>query len=335
MKLPALLVSDLHLTANPRDAYRWELFKWMRVKVFKRYGVERLHILGDLTDAKDNHSSTLVNRIVDELATTAEMVEVDVLQGNHDYLKKDEAFFRFLDLIPGCRFIDQIRRDADLLYLPHTRTPNEDWSAIPWNDSAYVMMHQTVTGSVASNGSQMEGELEASILPQYKHRPKIYSGDIHVPQVIGDVEYVGSPYHVHFGDRFTPRAVLLDKNGQACDLHFPTISKFVVNVSEKVDELVEAGLESGDQVKVRVDLPAALFCDWPVIRQRVEDICSDLQVDLRGIEMIGKRVRRTQLISSVSGKASALLPPSVSVRKFADREGLDDVTVAAGLELTA
>ena len=62
-KLAYLLVSDLHLTDNPRDEYRWGIFGQID-SVIQTYQPSCLVILGDLTDKKDNHSSELVNRLL-------------------------------------------------------------------------------------------------------------------------------------------------------------------------------------------------------------------------------------------------------------------------------
>ncbi|RPI87194.1 MAG: hypothetical protein EHM40_23155, partial [Chloroflexi bacterium] len=78
-----LVTSDLHLTDRPRDAHRFGLFKWLAKKQ-RKHGVKATFILGDITDKKDNHSSALVNRVVNEL--TQLEPPVYVLKGNHDFI---------------------------------------------------------------------------------------------------------------------------------------------------------------------------------------------------------------------------------------------------------
>lgn len=329
MQYPCLLVTDLHLTANPRDEYRWGLFEWIRNDLWRRFGLRSVKILGDLTDAKDNHSSELVNRIVTEMALLASRAPVDVLMGNHDYLKEGHAFFRFLEKVPGLAFIDEIKQQGNALLLPHTRSPRKDWAGLNFSDYQYVFMHQTVGGAIASNGMPMSGEIDAN--DPALSGTKIYSGDIHVPQTVGNVEYVGSPYHVHFGDRFKARCIVLDA-GKTIDVHYPTIQKFVASVGSDPDRLLDLGLHRGDQLKVRVDLPTALYCDWPKIRDRVEEICADLGVDLRGIDMVGGKVRRVRLLEAVE-RGPVTHTPEEALRKFAKKEGLGDDVIAAGLEL--
>ena len=181
MELPTLLTSDLHLTDNPADDYRWKLFDFLADRC-QAEGVKTLGILGDLTDAKDYHPSRLTNRIVEQIVRMRALVdEVIILEGNHDYLRKGHAYFEFLNHLPGIRFI--VKPYEDLtgskagLWLPHTKTPMQDWKDWDFTHYNYVFMHQTAPGSIASNGQAMDGDA----LPDFGES-KIYSGDIHVPR---------------------------------------------------------------------------------------------------------------------------------------------------------
>jgi len=284
MLLPALLISDLHLTNDGSDEYRWSIFDWL-LQVIKDEGVRTLAILGDLTDAKDYHAAALINRVVTELTKLSKHLDaLIVLQGNHDYLKTGEPTFKFLQTIPKLDFIDKpkdssLDRGAVCLFLPHTKTPAKDWEGMNFDLYDYVFMHQTVTGAKASNGQVMEGEG----IPKIKG-PKVYSGDIHVPQVIGGVEYVGSPYHVHFGDQFKPRAVLLLAKKPPVDLHFKTIRRLSLKIT-KFRDLTSTELSKGDQVKVTVTLDRDMLADWPSMRRRISDYMKEQGVELRDLRM--------------------------------------------------
>jgi UDP-2,3-diacylglucosamine pyrophosphatase LpxH len=119
-----LFTADLHLTHRAADAYRWEVFPWLR-KQLEVTRASTLFILGDLTDLKDNHPASLVNRMVEELEKTAANTEVIILSGNHDYTDRDNPFFRFLGQIPNVLFVHRpgIHRmhGKSILMLPHTK----------------------------------------------------------------------------------------------------------------------------------------------------------------------------------------------------------------------
>lgn len=342
LPLPALLLADLHLTANPRDEYRWSIRDWV-LSLVSKYGLRTIIILGDLTDAKDNHSAILVNRIVEAISRLSQSASVIILRGNHDYLVYDHPFFGFLSHLPNVRFIKN-REERTLpsgefvLFLPHTKTPNEDWKDISFGSYSLVFMHQTVSGAVASNGMKMEGELAPEIgtrAPKHQgERPgKIYSGDIHVPQVIGNVEYVGSPYHVHFGDRFKARAIIIGADGpDPLDVHMPSIEKFVARITD-VSELDKLQLKDGDQLKVSMTIPTSMTSEWANQKKQIADWCAARGVKLNGIELQVATKRRVLIDENTVAIRERTISTGALIRAFADKEKLPADVVSVGLEI--
>lgn len=339
MKLPAIITTDLHYTANPADEYRWGLFPWLREQA-KVHGAKSVAILGDLTDAKDFHPATLVNRIVAEIHELAEVVDqVYILCGNHDYLKDGHPFFSFLCAIPGVIFINSILSETDddlpVLWLPHSKNPSKDWAGfkdLSWY--SHIFMHQTMSGSVASNGQEMEGE-GVEKLDWFKagaDLPEILSGDIHVPQKLGLVEYVGSPYPVHFGDKFDARCILMRKDKTRKNLYFDTIGRpsFVVDDINQLFEISEGGLvKAGDQAKFKVVLPQSEQHEWPRWRTLIEGFCRSHKVELCGLRLeINKSRRRLK-----ASKSSKALSPEEVLVEFVHNEGLTADALEAGLEV--
>ena len=339
MKLPALVTADLHLTASPRDEYRWALFPWLR-KTCQEEGVKTLAILGDLTDAKDQHPAELVNRVVRELDQCAALVEhVVVTMGNHDYRKEGRAFFDFLSVMPRVHFASATYELAvdggpPALFMPHVRDPETAWRGMDFSHYRYLFIHQTVSGATASNGQQMRGER----LPQLKTAGKVYSGDIHVPQVIGDVEYVGSPYHVHFGDKFKPRVLLLDGRDRPVDLEFDATRRFVLQVStERQLQRALRNCRPGDQVKLRVVLEEAEKHDWLRVKRRMVEMLEEARVEAAGgVEM---RLDRAQLRLEVpvpQGRATAevaRLDDEEAVLRMVERDELGGEALEAALNI--
>lgn len=314
MRLPALLVSDIHLTANPKDAYRWCLFPWLREQL-KKQDVATLCILGDITDAKDSHPAELVNKIVHEVKELARLVDdVYILCGNHDYLREGSPFFGFLSEFDNVHFISKpFEPDAESctsLFLPHTRTPSKDWAGYNFEHYQYVFMHQTVSGSVASNGMVMDGEK----VPDMSAAWKVYSGDIHVPQIINGVEYVGSPYHVHFGDKFNARCVLLPRRGPAEDLHLPCIKRYVLTVASLAELRTQRRrVHAGDQVKLRISLAASERHEWARIRREACALLQERGVEVHGVELVSTKPR-TRLLGASVAAAKRIDPPSAVLR---------------------
>jgi len=278
-----ILTSDLHLTTAPRDEYRWGLFQWLGDEC-KEHKVRYVYILGDLTDAKDFHSSALVNMVVQALTGLVEYADltcINILRGNHDSATDPEwPYFRFLNEIPSVAFIHELTQDGVALWLPHTRDAN-DWKWLNMRKFTEVFAHATVSGAVAEN----EQVLEGIPLSVFKGAGKVWSGDIHVPQTRGNVEYIGAPYPIRFGDKFKPRVVWIDDDGKPHDLHYPCLRRWMIEARDDRD-LVGFAVRRGDQVKVRVPLARSEYGQWKEAKQMVETWARDQKVDLISVELV-------------------------------------------------
>jgi DNA repair exonuclease SbcCD nuclease subunit len=302
MRYPFLLVADTHHTSNPRDEYRWGLFPWMRDQV-KRRGIKAVCFLGDLSDAKDFHPSSLVNRMAFEIRELSQLCRVYMIPGNHEWLKRGEEFWRFLSLVSDrVHYMTQPSDDPHLdpdgpivRFLPFTKTPAADWAGMhTFEDYDYVFMHQTVKGARASNGDEMEGEdvpLEKLLTAGH-----VFSGDIHVPQSFAkNAQYVGSPYHVHFGDAFRPRCVLVTskRKDEWEDLRYPTIARVTIDATdlEAVGQHAD-DLRQGDQVKLRMHLDRSEAHDWRRVRREAFAVLRAAGAEVHGIELVAQGAQR-------------------------------------------
>lgn len=335
MKLPAILCSDLHFTANPSDEYRWTFWPWLAGEI-EAEKAQTLLILGDVTDAKDYHSAALVNRLTKafaELLSRFPQLQIRVLAGNHDWLRQGGVFFKFLEhLDPRLTFITEPYEDTlddgpAAYFLPYSKSPVKDWAGLDFSHYDYLFMHQTAPGSIASNGQAMDGEE----LPAF-NAGKVYSGDIHVPQTIGQIEYVGSPYHVHFGDAFTGRCIVIDRKRKAFDLHFKTISRLAVKVSG-LRELKKAELREGDHIKLVVRLAAGDMHDWKRIRRECADYLRGRAVEVHGLALETDS-RRVRLAGTSAERASARpMGPADVVTRFVIDEELGGDMLDVGLDI--
>lgn len=296
-----LIVTDLHLTDRAEDEYRWALFPWL-AKTLQRG--ETLLILGDLTDSKDGHSSALVNRIVESIVGLRR--RVIILKGNHDYIEADRPFFRFLNYVPHVKFITTPRslrvEGKQCVFLPHTRTPEKDWEdSDVWDREGhapdFVFCHQAFDGAEAGNGYRLTTGVSRRWFSDRfgdalswtgGDTPQVYSGDIHTPQELGDVTYVGTPYPVAFGEDHKPRAIRIRPDGTAGELSIPSIRRLLLTFT--ADEMgllgnrIE-GLSKGDQAKVTIELRREDFPMWDECRRAVSAAMARQGVQVRSIEL--------------------------------------------------
>lgn len=333
--MTVLLTADLHLTDNPRDADRWNLFPWLQKQITKT-GAKHIIILGDLTDAKDKHPSTLVNRFVRELETLAAKAQVIILKGNHDYIDEKIPFFDFTDLLHNVLFITSPaeleiddgtnqggRTKRRCLFLPSTRDHETAWKPLDFSPYFYIFCHQTFDGSLAENGMRLGG-VPPSVFKGIK--AKVWSGDIHTQQQVSqNIEHVGAPYRIDFGDPYTPRVVLL-KHGKAEDLHFPAVRKELLVINQIED--LNLDLPPGSQVKVRAMVKRADHGDWPKMRRQIQEIIKAKGWDSYGIE--SERPKEDKVLAKKVAVKGA--KPQDIVKKFAADKKLSKELATAGQE---
>ena len=340
-----LITSDLHLTERTADEYRFEIFKWLRTNVRSRKA-DAVFILGDVTDSKDRHPARLVNRIVRELRSVAKLVPVFVLKGNHDYHDESTPFFGFLadkgsrsgrrslggpEKIPLqsrglLRFLikptDILFGSCRILLIPHTRSWKRDTRSFDFKDYDYIFCHQTFAGARASNGVRLEGT-PLAVLSKDKTDATVVSGDIHVPQKLGNVFYCGSPHPIRIGDDFSPRVILLD--GEAVR----SIDRITIRKSElRIRGPKELTGEEGDQVRIVVELPRDRLGEWPDVREAVRRAADlrGLRVSAIVLEALEDAETRPEEASGSVGSAPELL------YEYCESRGIEDRLAEIGRE---
>lgn len=315
-----LVTADWQLADNPRDAYRFEFLKNLR-GLIKGTRAKRLLVLGDLTEAKDNHSATLVNRVVEEFDILAELCEVIILRGNHDGLTPANPFFKFLRRIPGIRWIDKPTQIDDDLFVPYTK----DWDhECLESDYRFIFCHQTFAGAEGESGRKLDG-IPVSV---FAKGCRVIAGDIHVPQRLGPVTYVGAPYTVDFGDDFIPRVLELDGDD---------VTSITVDCPMKVLITVDKdgryhngkrGFAEGDIVKIKVHVAQKDYAKWPEIRQNWRDWGESNDLVVHTVEpVIEQRPKAAKM------QKAAKLSDEETLASYCKARGLDKATTAEGEDM--
>jgi predicted phosphodiesterase len=326
--MTALVTADIHLTDKARDDYRWGLFSWLRDQAEKEEASEVL-ILGDITDAKDRHNAKLVNRLTDSIAAVSEVARVILLRGNHDFLDPDNPFFRFTSYLENVVYVSSNRvlklSIGRSLFVPAGST----WDGTVFaNDIRYLFAHTTFAGSEAENGTLLPG-IDPRILRE-SFKGACYSGDIHVPQRINkQIEYIGAPYHIKFGDRYKPRVLVIGNNGKTSDLYYPAPKKHVVDI-DRPEELDRLKIKADDQVKVRCYLRRADYVKWRDIRQEIRDIAEQKGWQLFGPELVPLPVHEGR---KEEAPDRAVLSPKELLEAYADKQRASDDHIEIGSEL--
>ena len=319
-----LKVADLHLTNGKADKYKWDFFTWLEKQAIKNK-VSRIDFLGDLTEKKDLHNAELVNKIVDALVSLSKICDIVILKGNHDYIDVGCPFFRFLKYIPNITYVNEPIEIGGELFLPHSKDPREDWNWEEINkdlDYDAINIHQCITGSKVPNGFSLEHGLSKDFFADFDE--VVYAGDIHLPQEIKNVVYIGSPYPNYFGDNFQGRCILIDPLGAEEDLEYPCLKKWSLKIKDPID-LEGVDFSEGDQVKITIELHPTYFPDWPSLKKEIKDYCDEEGVQLFGLEMIPEkpttgRVKRKKLTNMHKPKGEE---PEKVLGRFVEKEELD------------
>jgi hypothetical protein len=183
-------------------------------------------------------------------------------------------------------------------------------------------MHATVTGAVVENGLVMENN-NFPILPR---NAKVFSGDVHVPQQVRNITYVGAQFAIKFGDKFPCRMLLLDQNFDiALEIPLRPPRKLMVDITN-VRDLLNLKIGRGDQVKLRFNCSTAQLPEWGAIERTINEWAAR-----NGINIIGTEVLIDSL-QSVRGADIEQTPEQI-LRAFARQEHISEELLEVGLAL--
>lgn len=331
-----LVSSDWHLSDDPRDAYRFRIIDGWMPALIKKHQPDALLYLGDICEAKDSHRAELVNDVVAVFHALSKLCPIVVLRGNHDWLSSpDNPFFGFLSRLPNIHWVssptplDQIfgkRLSIKGIMLPHSANPERDWSNIDFKAYDWAFAHQTFANAASDSGFRLSG-VSLSFFPKHL---KVISGDVHSPQTLGPVTYVGSPYQIDYGDDFTGRVLLLaDKQGlRSIPVDGP--QKRLVEI-KSLKELKRsfANVNEGDIVKVRVALTSEQQNEWAGIARELRALGADAGVVVHSLQPV---------ITGSSRSMSQRKEPDTRsdeqlLKDYAAARGVDDKTLKTGLKL--
>jgi DNA repair exonuclease SbcCD nuclease subunit len=317
-----LITGDLHLSHNPRDEYRFAFMKWFADLALTRRP-DRIIIAGDLTEEKDRHPSILVNRVVDHVHTLAKIAPVVVVEGNHDYKDEGHAFFRFLSRIPNTRWISKPTSLPDQwLLLPHTNNHKRDWGDIDLAGHPYLVCHQTFNGANVGFGRKLDG-IPLEVLPR---KSTTFCGDIHVPQEMGKLVYIGAPYHVDFGDDYKARVIECNDRGWVSVDTSPLPQKRSIKLTTAKDGLKGQHFNERDVVEIKVEVDD--MSGWQSIRANIMEQAERKKLQVWAIKpvLMKHAVRRRHKVTDSQTDQQVL-------ETFAKRHGLTDNTLATGIKL--
>lgn len=332
-----ILSADWHLVDTPSEEYRWDAFNQMRQFAIDTDDKD-LFILGDLVDRKDRHSGAFVHRVRRELlALVRDKFRVTIILGNHDQPVVGKPYWTTLNglddnlwILDEPEYIYTLDERKQIFLFPYTADPATKWASFFADADALVnpiaFIHQPVDGAKLESGQRYSG---ASPLP-FPKSFRVFAGDIHTPQRVGNVTYVGAPHPVKFGDSYTCRMLRIDDwTGKIIEeriLHPPAKASITVSCIASLASRHDA---HGGQAKIVWELAPEKVDDWPHIQALVAGWAKTHDVKIVSLEprlSMGPTEKNT-LIPGLSADPAEILTA------YAKAKGLPDAIFAEGMRI--
>jgi len=325
-----LLVSDTHFTDNPDDEYRWELFPILS-KIIDEKKIDEVFFLGDLSDRKDRHSGNLLNRLsasIDGLNT-----QVKIIMGNHDAPVSEEStpYWFFLNSHLNVQYYTEPFGYKNCLFLPYTAKPMQAWSEIDYSKFNFIFLHQPIKGAVTDSGYVLES---GSDLPLFPRKCKVYAGDIHRPQTVSNVTYIGSPYPVKFEENFNNRVVVIDLDEPKYFEEIPLriIRKEIIEVASE-EEFVQklTSVKAGDQIRIRFKLDVANLNTLAQSEEKLKQLATTNNLKILSFEPLF--IASQQISKEQKQNTQQLTDPKEILKVYCQTENASQELFDIGLEI--
>lgn len=269
-----LFTADVHVHPHKKsserlqdclDALRW-IFQTAEDK-----GVEHVIFCGDLFHDRYNIDVLTYQKtyeVFKEFTDRNDFI-VWLLIGNHDmFLAKEWTISSVIPLegIPSVRVVNKPCVEnlggVPLAFMPYTADPISTLKAIDGSSAKVLAGHCALDGAdlnpYARTKSEVLVENDGDMVPVdksvFKNWEQVFLGHYHASQSIGNVEYIGSPLQLNFGEAFQKKHVILYH--PTADLKEYIVNDFSpVHYILKPDELGEYAVKGNF---LKVELPEGM-----------------------------------------------------------------------------
>ena len=193
-------------------------------EIARKYNIKMVFLLGDVFELKDRIPARIMILFAEAVAKFS--CPLIILKGNHDFAEDDYPPIKLLLREGKIDFISNPWIDFSetsitngIAFLPYFRKYEqfkEEWNRLHFlikghsKPTKLFLFHNTVPGSKFSNNYKVEGEFDLPTIEGIRY----LAGDIHLPQRVGPIQYLGSPYQVDFGEEGQEKFVYLHDTTQ-------------------------------------------------------------------------------------------------------------------------
>lgn len=222
-----LLASDTHIFAHKNSLQRLQdcldVLTWI-FETCRNRSIKHFVFLGDLLHDRQK-IQTLAYCKTFQIFQQYQDINVVLLLGNHDlwyYEKTDVNSILPFGALPNVQIISEpcTVKVADLSidFLPFTHNPIQALKAFPAKARilcGHVAVDDAQLNKVYNTKSEVSVEIEKDMVPVgssvFDGWERVFLGHYHGAQLLGHVEYIGSPLQLNFNEAFqTKHIVVLD-----------------------------------------------------------------------------------------------------------------------------
>jgi len=209
-----LLTTDLHFGVKNQNFLKSQ-FEYVEsgiLKTIQKHNIKELDILGDIFDSPEATDSFVLQEVNENFFKPLQRlgVKTKLIVGNHDnYFKDshthsilkginlDEKYFQIIDSV-----IVEERNGLTYGYVPYV------FNELPACD--YLFGHFDIKNFKLNKFSISKKGLEAKDFARYK---RVFSGHYHISQSFLNIDFLGSPWQMDFGDFGNKKFVYILKDG--------------------------------------------------------------------------------------------------------------------------
>jgi calcineurin-like phosphoesterase family protein len=164
-----------------------------------------LFILGDWFDNRQLLDIYVMNTSIDIVFDLSDILPVYFMTGNHDIYKKYDTDVNSIvafKYIPNVTVYEKpliiTNNETKILLLPWIGNGETEENYARANKFDYMFAHADINGFKYDNGREIKNS--SANFSKFRSIKKLFSGHIHKRQEIGNMIYIGSPYHTKRSD---------------------------------------------------------------------------------------------------------------------------------------
>lgn len=229
-----LLTGDVHLhnhkNSDERLQHCLEVLEWV-FRTAEEKEIEHICFLGDLFHSRQKINVATYQWTFEIFCKWMKtgLFDVYLLVGNHDMVHKfkpDICSIKPLASIEGVHIVDKpcfttmLEFEVDnqpVAFLPYSENPLNDLQEIKGSPKNLLLGHVALMGASLNSVCQSraeavvehDGDMTVVDADSFKDWKRVFLGHYHGAQKIGNIEYVGSPLQLSFGEAFQEKHLII------------------------------------------------------------------------------------------------------------------------------